>query len=249
MVKMLGFITGMSLFWAAARDMACSKRHEDLMMAAPAVGDTTTGFSAGDSLSYLALGDSYTIGQSVEESDRYPAQVTGLLRGQGLPYRDPVIIATTGWTTGNLLGATPVAAPGPPYHVVTLLIGVNNQYQHRTQSEYAIDMKTLVERAVKLAGNNASHVILLSIPDYSVTTFAAHMDRAAIAAEIDSLNIINKQAALDHGTQWLDVTAESRKAATDASLVASDGLHFSGKEYAVWAAMLAPLMKALKVKS
>jgi lysophospholipase L1-like esterase len=130
--------------------------------------------------------------------------------------------------------------------VVTLLIGVNNQYQHRTQEEYAIDMKTLVDRAVKLAGNRASHVILISIPDYSVTPFAAHMDRARIAAEIDSFNVINHQAALDHGTQWLDITPESRKAANDATLVAGDGLHFSGKEYAVWAAMLAPVMKSIR---
>jgi len=223
---------------------ACVKHNGGPVPATPPVSETVT--PAPDPLTYLALGDSYTIGQSVSDSDRYPIQVVRRLRSAGFYYTTPDIIAVTGWTTGNLLNATPDTAPNPPYHVVSLLIGVNNQYQYRTQSEYRNQFTELLRRSIHLAGDSPSHVIVLSIPDYSVTPFAKGRDRALIAAQIDSFNAINKEVAMNYHTAWLEVTGESRKAADDPSLIAGDRLHFSGKEYAIWAEMMTPVIKAMQ---
>jgi lysophospholipase L1-like esterase len=185
---------------------------------------------------YLALGDSYTIGESVAENERYPVQALHRL----FPDGQPEIIATTGWTTGNLLAALDRARSTSGYQAVSLLIGVNNQYQGRSQAEYREQLTTLLQEAIRLAGNRPDHVLVLSIPDYSVTPFARNRDVAHIAMQIDSFNAINSQLAVDYKVNYLDVTAESRKAADDPSLVATDGLHFSGKEYAIWAKMMEP---------
>ena len=175
---------------------------------------------------YLALGDSYTIGQSVTAAERFPTQTVKYLNDQGVHFASPEIIAQTGWTTDNLLNSLFYTAPARKvYDIVTLLIGVNNQYQHRPQKEYAEQFVTLLAKAVHYAGNNKKRVIVLSIPDYSVTPFAAGSDRASIAAEIDAFNTINKQIADSTGTNYLDITGYSRLAATDFSLIASDGLH------------------------
>jgi len=224
---------------------ACVKHNANPAQATPPLQNTAP-HPAGDALKYLALGDSYTIGQSVSDYDRYPAQVVRRLRSAGFNYRTPDIIAVTGWTTGDLLNAMPDTVPNPSYHVVSLLIGVNNQYQFRTQSEYRIQFTQLLQQSIHLAGDSPSHVLVLSIPDYSVTPFARGRDRAYIAAQIDSFNAINKDVAMSYHTAWLDVTGESRKAAGDPSLIASDSLHFSGKEYAIWAEMMTPIMKAMQ---
>lgn len=219
-----------------------------ICLATPAA-DTGPGIGT---YTYLALGDSYTIGQSVNPPDRYPVQAALLLQQDHLDCQPPEIIATTGWTTGDMLdalAATPpmltMATPAHPYNIVSLLIGVNNQYQGRSQSEYRQQFSHLLQQSIILAGSRASHVIVLSIPDYSVTPFAHGRNTAFIAAQIDSFNAINYQLSLDYGVHYLDITGESRKAATDTSLIASDGLHFSGKEYAIWAQMLAPVMKRI----
>lgn len=232
--------------WGLTPEFACIKYSSALPIAAPAPASSAVPSpSAGDSLSYLALGDSYTIGQSVAVSDRYPIQTVNLLRNAGVPCQDPAIIAVTGWTTADLLAATPATAPARPYSVVTLLIGVNNQYQGRSQSEYRDQFTTLLQRAILLAGSRTTHVIVISIPDYSVTPFARGHNTAYIAAQIDSFNGINKAIADSYKVAYVNVTAESRKAANDPSLIAGDGLHFSGKEYAIWASMLAPLMQGM----
>ena len=225
---------------------ACVKHNGGPALATPLPPKDTVHPATGDTLTYLALGDSYTIGQSVSAYDRYPAQVVRKLRSDGFYYREPDIIAVTGWTTGDLLHAMPDTVPNPPYHVVSLLIGVNNQYQFRTQSEYRIQFTDLLQRSIRLAGDNPSHVIVLSIPDYSVTPFARGRDGAYIAAQIDSFNAINKEVATSYHTAWLDVTGESRKAAGDPSLIAGDSLHFSGKEYSIWAEMMEPVIKAMQ---
>jgi lysophospholipase L1-like esterase len=189
--------------------------------------------------SYLALGDSYTIGESVGVEDRYPVQAMRMLHLTDTPD----IIATTGWTTADLLRALSAAKPATGYQVVSLLIGVNNQYQGRSQTEYGEQFTELLKAAIDLAGNRPSHVIVLSIPDYSVTPFARQRDTAFIAAQIDSFNRVNNRIAADFKVNYLDITAESRKAASDLTLIAGDGLHFSGKEYGIWASMMAPVLK------
>jgi len=194
-------------------------------------------------LRWLALGDSYTIGQSVSEPERYPVQAAGLLRGGGMNIKEPEIIAVTGWTTQNLLDAIKNKAAAPPYGIVSLLIGVNNQYQGRSLDEYKGQFTTLLTQSIQLAGGKPGHVIVLSIPDYSVTPFAAGYNRAAIARDIDAFNAANQQLSAQYQVLWLDITAASRMAAGDKSLIAVDSLHFSGKEYGVWAGMLAPLIR------
>jgi len=198
---------------------------------------------------YLALGDSYTIGESVGPDERYPAQVGRLLAEEDhLDFGDPEIIAVTGWTTGNLLEALADAERrGTAYDAVSLLIGVNNQYQGRSQAEYREQFALLLQKSIRLAGNRPSHVLVLSIPDYSVTPFARMRggDTALIAAQIDSFNRINYVLARTYQVSYLDVTAESRKAATDPSLIAADGLHFSGKEYGAWARLMEPVLRVI----
>jgi lysophospholipase L1-like esterase len=211
---------------------------------------------------YLALGDSYTIGESVDTGERYPEQVRRLLaENDHLACGDPEIIAVTGWTTGNLLEALSVAQPagmanGPAkapvkaravYDMVSLLIGVNNQYQGGSQTEYREQFGLLLQKCIRLAGDRPERVLVLSIPDYSVTAFARMrgLDTTLIAAQIDSLNRINYELARAYKVNYVDVTGESRKAAADPSLIAADGLHFSGKEYGVWARLMEPVMKGM----
>jgi lysophospholipase L1-like esterase len=193
---------------------------------------------------YLALGDSYTIGQSVRGSETYPAQTIALLEKQGANFHSPEIIATTGWTTADLQNAMDHHRFGfQTYDIVTLLIGVNNQYQQKSQSDYVVQFRELLQKAISLAGNQSGHVIVLSIPDYSVTPFAQSADTALISREIAAFNSINKEISRQYKVCYLDITNESRKAAADTSLLADDHLHYSGKEYAVWAAMLAQTIK------
>jgi lysophospholipase L1-like esterase len=198
---------------------------------------------------YLALGDSYTIGESVDAADRYPAQAVSLLnKADHLPCQNPDIIAVTGWTTGNLLEALDAVCKEKPaltYRIVSLLIGVNNQFQGRPQSEYREQFAKLLEKSIVLAGNRPSHVIVLSIPDYSVTPFGRSRDTAFIAAQIDSFNEINHDLALAYKVNYIDVTTESRKAARDPTLIAGDGLHFSAKEYGYWARIMEPVLKGI----
>ena len=196
---------------------------------------------------YLALGDSYTIGESVGSDERYPVQA---MQGSGIA-GVPDIIATTGWTTGDLLQALARKKRATGYRVVSLLIGVNNQYQGRSRDEYRDQFSSLLKAAIALAGDRPGHVIVLSIPDYSVTPFARArgLDTALIAAQIDSFNLVNHLLALQYGVNYLDVTGESRKAVGDASLLAADGLHFSGKEYAIWAQMMVPVIKRITTSS
>ena len=197
-------------------------------------------------LSYLALGDSYTIGESVAPEDRYPAQVMRALCAAGYSCGEqPDIIATTGWTTGDLLHAMALNKPSAGYQAVSLLIGVNDQYQGRSQAEYREQFTELLKQAIGLAGDKPSHVLVLSIPDYSVTPFAQYRDTARIAGQIDSFNLINARISAEYHVNYLNVTAESRKAAADRSLIANDGLHFSGKEYGIWTNMMMPILKEM----
>ncbi len=217
---------------------ACSK--EQRSTTAPvSQNDTTVSYKT-----FLALGDSYTIGQSVNTEQRFPFQTLNMLYAQGVTFNQPNIIATTGWTTGNLINALNSNPPAGTYDVVSLLIGVNNQYQGRNKEEYRLHFTELLNKAISYAASKRSHVFVLSIPDYSITPFAQNSDTARIAREIDDFNAINKEITLQYGIAWLDITPISREAKNDPSLLAVDGLHPSGKQYQRWAALLAPLVKA-----
>jgi undecaprenyl-diphosphatase len=183
--------------------------------------------------SYLALGDSYTIGESVPAGERFPVQLA-----QALHVGEPEIIAKTGWTTDELNAAIDAADPKGPYDLVTLLIGVNNQYRGRGADEYRTQFAALLQRAIGFAGGNAKHVVVVSIPDWGVTPFADGRDRAKIGREIDQFNAINREEAARAGAKWVDITPISRRA--DPSLVAGDGLHPSGAQYAEWVKAIVP---------
>lgn len=192
---------------------------------------------------FLALGDSYTIGQSVAIQDRFPNQAVQLLHGQNISVADPDIIATTGWTTRDLLNALDASPPRTDYTLVTLLIGVNNQYQGRSIAEYTTEFTDLLNRAIQYAANRKNRVFVLSIPDYSVTPFAASYDTARIAREIDQFNAVNKSISLQMGVTWIDITGISREAKNDPTLIAGDGLHPSGLQYKRWDDLLVPKLK------
>ncbi|MEP6466712.1 MAG: GDSL-type esterase/lipase family protein [Parafilimonas sp.] len=218
--------------------------YNDTMKTDTTIIDTTE--DAGN-FTWLALGDSYTIGQSVNEDERFPAQTVALLKNDSLLIKTPEYIATTGWTTLNLLDAIAAQNPQGPYDIVTLLIGVNDQYQHFDTGGYRTHFNQCLQHAISLAGNKTDHVFVLSIPDYSVTPFAAASDTAAIRTELDEFNAINKEITLSFNISYTDITPLTRDMKNDASLIAYDGLHPSGKEYANWSALLAPAIeKVLK---
>ncbi|RKR85617.1 lysophospholipase L1-like esterase [Mucilaginibacter gracilis] len=187
---------------------------------------------------YLALGDSYTIGQSVDIKDPFPYQLQNIMAIKGFNVTTPNIIAVTGWTTGDLKNAIQQAGLNQQFDFVTLLIGVNNQYQGKSQTDYRTDFVQLLTTAIGFAGGNKQKVFVLSIPDYSVTPFAASANKAKIATEIDQFNAINSDESTKAGVNYLDITPISRQAAADASLIASDGLHPSAKMYALWVQQL-----------
>lgn len=184
----------------------------------------------------LALGDSYTIGESVPEADRWPNQ---LARALGAP--NPEIIAKTGWTTDELNAAIDAANPQGPYRLVTLLIGVNNQYRGRDVEQYRGEFAALLRRAIGFGGGDAKRVIVASIPDWGVTPFAEGRDRAKIATEIDRYNAVNREETARAGAHYVDITPVSRR--SDPSLVAGDGLHPSAAQYAEWTKLILPVLK------
>ena len=234
-----GFVKSLLVGIMLVSIVSCKKSNPDETGAAILPIDT-----AHTVKTYLALGDSYTIGTSVAAELRFPNQVAALLSQQGLQVKIPDIVATSGWTTGSLFSALANTPPTATYDIVTLLIGVNNQFQGRSQAEYKIQFTDLLNKAIGYAGGNKARVFVLSIPDYSVTPFAQNSDTARIAREINEFNAINKQVTNSTGVGYLDITGISREARLDPTLNATDGLHPSGKQYARWVALLAPIIKA-----
>ena len=193
----------------------------------------------GGEMRFLALGDSYTIGEGVADGERWPERLGAMLRERGIGIDDPRIIAKTGWTTDELDAAIDDARPEGPYALVTLLIGVNNQYRGRGVDEYREQLRALLERAVGFAGGDAGRVVVVSIPDWGVTPFAEGRDRALIAAEIDAFNAVNRAEAEARGARWVDVTPQSR-APDAADLLVEDRLHPSAAAYEDWARRVLP---------
>jgi lysophospholipase L1-like esterase len=188
--------------------------------------------------SLLCLGDSYTIGESVQANENFPRQSVRLLNDEGYDFNAPQIIAMTGWTTDELEDAIDKRDVKNSFDFVTLLVGVNDQYRGRKVQEYKPRFESLLTRAIKFANGQSSRVIVLSIPDWGVTPFAKDRDPLDIAQQINSYNAVNKQLALEHNVRYIDITTSTREAISDPSLVAPDGLHPSAKEYAKWAAKI-----------
>lgn len=192
---------------------------------------------------FLALGDSYTIGEAVSEGERWPVQFVNRMNAAGKSFEMPEIVAKTGWTTDELQRAIADADPRGPYDLVSLLIGVNNQYRGNNPQVYKKEFIELVEQALFFSGNNPKHVVIISIPDWGVTPFAEGRDRIKIAQEIDLFNTINREVAHTFGIIYVDITSHSRIAEKEAELVASDKLHPSGKMYTYWAERVFEVMK------
>jgi lysophospholipase L1-like esterase len=194
---------------------------------------------------FIALGDSYTIGEGVAPAERWPAQLVERLRSEGAEVEDPEIIATTGWTTDELWAGLDRASPSGDCAMVSLLIGVNNQYRGRSADDYRAEFRGLLDRAITLARKDPSRVMVLAIPDWGVTSFATGRDRAAIAREIDAFNAVNREETLGRGARYVDTTEVSRSARGDATLTAADGLHPSGRLYGRWTDVALPVARAI----
>jgi lysophospholipase L1-like esterase len=182
------------------------------------------------------LGDSYTIGQGVAPADRWPAQLAALLSRHGIPFAPPEIVARTGWTTEDLAAALDREPPSGRFALVSLQIGVNDQYQGGEADDvYRGRFLRLLGRAIGFAGGEPRRVLVLSIPDWGVTPFAEGRDGRSIAAAIDRFNAVNREETLRAGARWVDITPESRRSGSDRALFVADGLHPSGRQYAAWA--------------
>lgn len=200
-----------------------------------------------DPISYLALGDSYTIGEGVDPAGRWPTQLAARLRERGLAIAEPRIIATTGWTTDELAAAMDAAGPLGEWDFVSLLIGVNNQYRGHPVADYADEFATLLERAVALAGGRADRVLVLSIPDWGVTPFARTELRSprCIAQELDAYNTAAREICEGRGVVFVGITEISRDNGDAPSMLAEDGLHPSAAQYTRWAEAALPVALGL----
>ena len=202
--------------------------------------------SSASAAPYLALGDSYTIGEGVAAPERWPNQLAVMLHKNGVDVGEPEIVAKTGWTTDELSAAMDAHTFSPPYRLVTLLIGVNNQYRGRDLDNYRVEFKKLLERAIDLAGKDPTKVVVVSIPDWGVTRFGqgSGRDTAEIARQLDAYNAANAQIAKMLHCGYVDVTTVSRQVGNQAAMLVSDGLHPSPKMYTAWSERILPVAKA-----
>lgn len=194
---------------------------------------------------YLALGDSYTIGEQIILAESFPYQTVQLLRNKDIEIVAPEIIAKTGWTTDELDSAIQQHTFLKQYDFVSLLIGVNNQYRGRLVVEYENEFEILLKQAMVFAGNTSKNVFVLSIPDWGGTPFALENDSVKIASEIDAYNAACKKITLQYKCTFIDITTSQRLDANNAEMLASDGLHPSGKEYCKWAKQLAEALLSI----
>ena len=210
----------------------CAKKQAGTPHVVMTPKDTTK--TVADSFNYLALGDSYTIGEAVPDTQSFPYQLAAQLHTQKVLVKKPTIVAVTGWTTDNLIDAIANSGlTGKKYDFVTLLIGVNDQYQGLSQDNYKLKFQQVLNTAIDFVNGDKTKVFVLSIPDWGVTPFAGGRENV-IGPQIDQFNAINKSISTAAGVNYLDITAISRQAANDPGLIAPDGLHPSGKMYGLW---------------
>lgn len=192
---------------------------------------------------FLALGDSYTIGEGVPEAGRWPVQLAALLHARGIALDAPRIIATTGWTTDELDAGIDAAAPQGPFDFVSLLIGVNNQYRGRPLDEYRVQFQALLQRAIGFAGGRPGRVLVLSFPDWGATPFGAGSGRdlATIEIETDEFNAAAEVISTQQDVAFVDITDISRDQGDNPAMIAEDGLHPSARMYALWSARALPV--------
>ena len=223
----------------------CTKTSDNPSMAKTDL--STNNFNANARFTYLALGDSYTIGESVQQAESFPYQLQNALKQKGFDVGAPKIIAKTGWTTDELQSAIKSETLTQTYSYVTLLIGVNNQYRGYPLSTYKKEFADLLQKAIAFANGDKARVFVVSIPDWGATPFGKNSGKKpeTIAAEIDAFNAANREITIAAGVSYTDITPASRNAKTDASLIAADGLHPSAKMYNEWASALLPKISAL----
>lgn len=196
---------------------------------------------------YLALGDSYTIGESVAQQQTFSFLLAAQLKGQHQLEVKPTVIARTGWTTAELQSAIDKAQPSSDYDFVTLLIGVNNQYRGQSLKQYEREFTLLLDQAIGFAKGKKENVIVVSIPDYGCTPYGAG-SKERIGREIDDFNRVNKRVALKKDVHYVDITPTSRLASERSGLVAGDGLHPSGEMYRLWVELMIPAVKHILIK-
>jgi acyl-CoA thioesterase-1 len=199
--------------------------------------DEANTITPSEPIRYLALGDSYTKGESVAASDNFPAQLAASLTASGKKVNSYNIIAQTGWTTTSLINAINSSTYKDTFNLVSLLIGVNNQYQGKDIGTYKIEFVQLAERAIKYAGGKKENVFVVSIPDYGYTPFGKN-NQMQISQQIDLFNAANKQLSDSLGLTYYNITPISRKGLAEPDLVAEDGLHPSAKMYAEWVKLI-----------
>lgn len=215
-IRTLGFILGGCLLWGCSHPKKLEPQR------------------------YLALGDSYTIGESVSATERWPVQLADTLSALGIPFQSPQIIARTGWTTDELQTALETSELNPPYDWVSLLIGVNNQYRGRSVTSFEPEFQALLEQAIEWSGNRPDRVFVVSIPDWGAMPFAAGRNREQIAQEINTYNEATQRICQNFKVHWIDITPISRQLETYPEWVASDGLHPSGAQYSAWVNQIFP---------
>ena len=209
-----------------------------VILVPPAEGETT----------FLALGDSYTIGERVAEADRWPVQLAALAKTVGLALQAPDIIARTGWTTAELQEAIRESGNQQTYGLVSLQVGVNNQYRGQSPVTYRLEFRQLLQTAIHFAGGQAGHVFVLSIPDWGQSPAGRGRDREQITIEIDQFNAAAREECQRAGVAFVDITPATRAAAGDASQFAHDGLHYSGRQMQQWAQQALPVVQKLLKK-
>jgi lysophospholipase L1-like esterase len=213
------------------------------MLAPKATATSSTVPLPGPAISFLALGDSYTIGEGETAAHRWPVQLAALARQQGLNLGEPAIIARTGWTTAELQDAIAAAHSQQTYGLVSLLIGVNNQYRGQSVALYRTEFRALLATAIRFANGQPRHVVVLSIPDWGVTPFAHGRDQAQIAQEIDQFNLVAHEECQHADVAFIDITPLTRAAAGSVSQFTADGLHYTGAQMRQWAELALPVVQ------